>query len=94
MAVTANTTTTAQINVQAKEIDLAARFTATWDALTEIMGIMRPIRKAPGTQLVSSKATITLQDGAVAEGDEVQVGFGWTGESGSENEDGGMMVMF
>lgn len=71
MAVTPNTTTTAQINVQAKEIDLAARFTATWEALTEIMGVMRPIRKAPGTQLVSSKATITLQNGEVAEGDEV-----------------------
>lgn len=71
MAVTANTTTTAQITIQAKEIDLAQRFTATWEALTEIMGIMRPIRKAPGTKLVSSKAAITLQDGEVAEGDEV-----------------------
>ena len=71
MAVTPNTTTTAQITVQAKEIDLAARFTATWEALSEIMGIMRPIRKTPGTRLVSSKASITLQDGAVAEGDEV-----------------------
>lgn len=71
MAVTPNTTTTAQITIQAKEIDLANRFTATWEALSEIMGIMRPIRKAPGTKLVSSKASVTLQDGAVAEGDEV-----------------------
>lgn len=71
MAVTSNTTTTAQINLQAKEIDLANRFTATWEALTEIMGVMRPIRKAPGTKLVSSKASITLADGEVAEGDEV-----------------------
>ena len=71
MAVTSNTTTTAQITVQAKEIDLAQRFTATWEALTEIMGVMRPIRKAPGTKLVASKASIVLQDGAVAEGDEV-----------------------
>lgn len=71
MAVTPNTTTTAQITIQAKEIDLAQRFTATWEALTEIMGIMRPIRKAPGTKLVASKASIVLQDGAVAEGDEV-----------------------
>lgn len=71
MAVTANTTTTAQITIQAKEIDLANRFTATWEALTEIMGVMRPIRKAPGTKLVSSKASITLADGEVAEGDEV-----------------------
>ena len=71
MAVTTNTTTTAQITIQAKEIDLANRFTATWEALSEIMGIMRPIRKAPGTKLVSSKASVVLQDGAVAEGDEV-----------------------
>lgn len=71
MAVTANTTTTAQITIQAKEIDLANRFTATWEALTEIMGVMRPIRKAPGTKLVSSKASINLADGEVAEGDEV-----------------------
>lgn len=71
MDVTANTTTTAQITIQAKEIDLANRFTATWESLSEIMGIMRPIRKSPGTKLVSSKASVTLQDGAVAEGDEV-----------------------
>lgn len=71
MDVTANTITTAQITIQAKEIDLANRFTATWEALTEIMGVMRPIRKAPGTKLVSSKASITLADGEVAEGDEV-----------------------
>lgn len=71
MAVTANTTTTAQITIQAKEIDLAQRFTANWEALIEIMGIMRPVRKTPGTKLVSNKATIALQDGAVAEGDEV-----------------------
>lgn len=71
MAVTENTTTTKQITVKAKEIDLAQRFTQTWDALREIVGIMRPIRKTPGTTLVSSKATITLQSGTVAEGDEV-----------------------
>ena len=71
MAVTTNTTTPAQITIQAKEIDLAARFNYTWEALAEIMGVMRPIRKAPGTKLVSSKASIVLQNGTVAEGDEV-----------------------
>ena len=35
------------------------------------MGISRPVRKTLGSQLVSSKATVTLQSGAVAEGDEV-----------------------
>lgn len=71
MAAVTNTTTTTEITVQAKEIDLALRFTQTWEALSEIMGIMRPIRKQPGTKLVSSKATITLQSGEVTEGEEV-----------------------
>lgn len=67
----ANTTTTAQITVQARELDFVSRFESNWDALREILGIMRPIRKTPGTKLVSSKASIVMQDGAVAEGDEV-----------------------
>lgn len=72
MAVIDNTTTTAQFTgVSIKEIDFIERFQRNWDALLEIMGIMRPIRKAPGTKLVSSKASITLQSGVVAEGDEV-----------------------
>lgn len=71
MAVTANTTTTTQITVNVKEIDFVTRFENTWQALREIMGIARPIKKTLGTKLVSSKATITLQSGAVAEGDEV-----------------------
>lgn len=71
MAVTANTTTTAQITVTAREIDFVERFTSNWESLREIMGIMRPVRKTPGTTLKASKATIVLQNGDVAEGDEV-----------------------
>lgn len=71
MAVTANTTTTAQMQITARELDFVSRFTANMDALREIMGVMRPIRKAPGTRLVSYKASVVLQDGTVAEGDEV-----------------------
>lgn len=71
MAVTTNTTTSAQIQITARELDFVSRFTANMDALREIMGIMRPIRKTPGTRLVSYKATVVLQDGTVAEGDEV-----------------------
>lgn len=67
----ANTTTTAQITVQARELDFVSRFESNWDALREILGIMNPVRKTPGTKLVSSKASITLNGGAVAEGDEV-----------------------
>lgn len=71
MAVVANTTTTAQMQITARELDFVSRFTANMDALREIMGVMRPIRKAPGTRLVSYKASVALQDGTVAEGDEV-----------------------
>lgn len=66
-----NTTTTAQISLTAREIDLITRFNSSWDAFREILGIMRPVRKQPGTKLTANKATVTLQDGAVAEGDEV-----------------------
>lgn len=71
MAVIENTTTTAQITTEVKSIDFASRFGANWDALREIVGIMNPVRKAPGTKLVASKATVVLQDGDVPEGDEV-----------------------
>lgn len=71
MAVTANTITTENFDLQAKAIDLADRFDANWDALREILGIMRPIRKTPGTRLVSYKATVTMNETPHVEGDEV-----------------------
>lgn len=71
MAAITNTTTTAQITTYVKEIDFVTRFNRNWDSLREILGIMNPVRKTPGTKLVASKASIVLQDGAVAEGDEV-----------------------
>lgn len=55
-------------NVVAREIDFVSRFTGNWDALRAIMGISRPIRKAPGTQLVTYKASVTLAEGTVAPG--------------------------
>ena len=72
MAVTTNTITTENFgNLQAKAIDLADRFDQNWDALREILGIMRPIRKTPGTRLVSYKASVTLNSTPHVEGDEV-----------------------
>ena len=72
MAVLDNTTTTAQFStLEAREIDFVERFTSNWDALAEILGIMRPVRKTPGTKLTASTAKVTLADGNVAEGDEV-----------------------
>lgn len=54
--------------VTAREVDFVSRFGDNWDALREIMGIMRPIRKTPGTSLVSYTADVTLESGAVAAG--------------------------
>ena len=71
MAVIENTITTSNITTEVKEIDFVSRFETTWQALIEILGIMRPVRKEPGTKLVSSKATVVLQNGDVPEGDEV-----------------------
>ena len=67
----ANLTTTAQITTPVREIDFVTRFAKNWEALMDIMGIMRPIEKAPGTKLVASKASIVLQDGNVGEGEEI-----------------------
>lgn len=54
--------------VTAREIDFVTRFGTNWEALREVLGIMRPIKKTPGTQLVSYTATITLEDGDVDPG--------------------------
>lgn len=54
--------------VTAREIDFVTRFTDNWEALREILGIMRPVRKTPGTQLVSYTASIDLEDGDVGPG--------------------------
>ncbi len=54
-----------------REIDFVTRFGRNWDALRDIMGIMRPIRKAPGTQLSSIKATVALEDGNVDPGEVI-----------------------
>ena len=58
-------------NVNAREIDFVTRFGDNWDALRAILGIMRPIRKAPGTKLVSYSASIALESGAVEPGEVI-----------------------
>ena len=58
-------------SVTAREVDFVTRFGDNWDALRGILGIMRPIRKAPGTALVSYTASIALEDGAVGPGDVI-----------------------
>lgn len=54
--------------VTAREQDFVTRFADNWDALRNIMGITRPIRKAPGTQLISYTADVALEDGDVEPG--------------------------
>ena len=74
MAAKENVTISTQFATSAREVDFVTRFNDNWDALRTILGIMRPIRKAPGTKLVSYKAEVdgALQGGAtVAEGDEI-----------------------
>ncbi len=74
MAAKTGLTTTEQFTTSAREVDFVTRFADNWEALRNIMGIMRPIRKAPGTKLVSFKASVdgTLQGGtSVGEGEEI-----------------------
>lgn len=47
------TKTTNMSAVQAREVDFATRFANNWQAIQEILGIMNPIKKTPGTKLVS-----------------------------------------
>lgn len=58
-------------NVTAREVDFVTRFGQNWDALRNILGVMRPIRKAPGTQLISYTADVTLESGAVDPGEVI-----------------------
>lgn len=75
MAAKDNIITTNEITTTAREVDFVTRFADNWEALRNVMGIMRPIRKAPGTKLVSYKATVDgsgLQGGtSVGEGEEI-----------------------
>lgn len=58
-------------SVSAREEDFVTRFNDNWEALRTIMGIMRPIRKTPGTQLISYTADVTLEDGDVDPGNVI-----------------------
>lgn len=58
-------------NVTAREVDFVTRFGDNWEALRNIMGVMRPIRKAPGTSLVSYTASVALESGNVDPGEVI-----------------------
>lgn len=57
--------------VTAREMDFVTVFNDNWEALRNIFGIMRPIRKTPGTSLVSYTASVALENGTVGAGDVI-----------------------
>lgn len=67
----AGVTKTANIQTTAREVDFVTRFQNNWEHLRDIMGIMRLIRKTPGTVLKSKYAEVTLESGVVAEATEI-----------------------
>ena len=66
-----NMTGTAQVQTRAREIDFVTSFSKNLQALLDVMGITRMIKKENGSTLKTKKVTGTLQSGAVAEGDEI-----------------------
>lgn len=61
----------AQIQVRAREIDFVTSFGKNMQALLDIMGITRMIRKENGSVLKVKSVSGTLASGKVAEGDEI-----------------------
>lgn len=54
-----------------REIDFVERFSESTQKLVEMLGITRVEQKQPGTVLKAYKATGTLEDGSVPEGDTI-----------------------
>lgn len=67
----ANLTTSTDVQVAARELDFVTRFEHSWEHLREILGIMRPVKKSPGSVLKSKYTEGTLQDGKVGEGEDI-----------------------
>lgn len=63
--------TTAADLARVREVDFVERFGESVKKLTEALGITRKIPKQAGTVLKTYKATGTLEDGAVAEGETI-----------------------
>ena len=66
-----NMTGKAQIQVRAREIDFVTSFGKNMQALLDAMGITRMIKKENGSVLKTKKVSVTLQDGDIAEGEEI-----------------------
>jgi len=72
-------------NIAAREQDFVSVFNLNWDALRKILGIMRPIRKAPGTKLVTYTASVALESGNVAPGEVIPYSKATVVKSGMED---------
>lgn len=59
------------IQVRAREVDFVTRFERNWEHLREILGVLRMIKKDPGSALKSKYAQGTLESGKVGEGEEI-----------------------
>lgn len=55
-------------DVTAREQDFVTVFQNDWEALRNILGIMRPIKKTPGTRLKAYETTVALESGDVDPG--------------------------
>ena len=54
-----------------REVDFVSRFSRNWEDLRDLMSISRLVQKTPGTILKSKYAEVTLQSGAVGEGEAI-----------------------
>lgn len=66
-----NLTKDANISASVRELDFVSRFSDNWNALLDIMGISRPIRKELGAALKVKKGAVTLQASNIGEGEEI-----------------------
>ena len=71
MPILENTGISTNYDVDPALIEYVSRFNTSWQAWTEILGIMRPIRKTPGTTLRSYVTDVVLNNQDYIEGDEV-----------------------
>lgn len=67
----AGVTKIANIDVTAREIDFVTRFGLNWKHLQDLLGIMRPIKKEPGTVLKSKTASMVKLEASVGEGETI-----------------------
>lgn len=58
-------------NVTAREQDFVSVFNLNWDALRNILGIMRPIKKTAGSVLKSYNTSVALESGNVGPGNVI-----------------------